>query len=97
MHFRKAGNLLTEIVYKIAGFKYYDFLTLLLHWNDVVGPLLATHSRVLKIEKKSAFIIVDNNVWMQELMLNKKMLIDRSNSFLQNKIDNMVFYLRDKL
>ena len=46
-------------------------------WTEVVGPLLASKCRPVALKKGILFVHVSDSVWMQELQMQKVMLLDR--------------------
>ena len=94
MDFKVAGNAMSRLVYSIAGEKYKDFVTIGLNWKRIVGKYLAKYSKVVKFEKGVLFVGVSNNVWMQELLLRKKDIMQKIQSRLDIPINDIVYYLR---
>ncbi len=51
-------------------------------WPKAVGPQIASHAKALKIRDKTIMISVDHPVWKQELMANRRMVLDKLNATL---------------
>jgi len=90
----KAGSTLMNIVIRIAGDKYKDFITLYFAWKEIVGRILAQYSHVHKIENKTIFIAVSNNVWLQELILKKQYILEKIEQITPGIIREIVFFMR---
>ncbi|MBS3741657.1 MAG: DUF721 domain-containing protein [Candidatus Cloacimonetes bacterium] len=62
-------------------------------WNKAVGHLLRRKTQIKKLENDVLFISVENNVWLQELLLKKEDIIQTINKKLSrnNRIKNIVF------
>ena len=58
----------------------------LLLWPDAAGEKIAKVSRPLRIEHGRIFVEVDNTVWRQEILLHKKLIIERLNKRFENEI-----------
>jgi len=54
--------------------------TVLDRWPEVVGPLIAKHTRASKIDRGVLFVEVDHAAWKQELSLRRRDLIKRMNA-----------------
>ena len=46
-------------------------------WVEVVGPQLASKCKPVALKKGTLFVHVTDSVWMQELQMQKVMLLDR--------------------
>jgi predicted nucleic acid-binding Zn ribbon protein len=51
-------------------------------WPQAVGAQIAKHAKALKLQDKRLMISVDHAVWKQELMSNKRMVLDKFNATL---------------
>ncbi len=95
MSFKKAGNIFHSLLFRLAGAKYRDFVRLVLVWEDVVGHLLAEKAKIYKVDGNVVFVKVDNNIWMQELVLLKpeiKKKLERQSGI---KIKEIVFFIKN--
>ncbi|MBT3168706.1 MAG: DUF721 domain-containing protein [Candidatus Cloacimonetes bacterium] len=97
MAFSKIGQPLHSLIFKIAGPDYEDFLAIALGWKKIVGSLLSERAFVHKIENNVLFVAVSNNVWMQELALNKQLILDKIRTILKIKLVNIVFFITDNV
>lgn len=60
-------------------------------WNTIVGDPIAKHTRAEKVAYGKLYIAVDTPAWRNELLFQRKELLDRINSFLTNaKIKEIV-------
>ena len=48
-------------------------------WTDLVGPEIAAHTRVVKLDTGRLFVAVDQPTWRQELMYQKEALVAKLN------------------
>ena len=62
--------------------KGLDEARVLEFWPKAVGPHIAKQSRAIQIKGKIIMIAVDHAVWKQELLANKRMVIDKLNATL---------------
>ena len=90
------GNKLKSIVYQIAGKENSDIVTIALGWKKIVGSLLAERASIRKLEKRNLFIAVNNNVWMQELILRKYQIISEIKFRLHIELRDIIFFLNNE-
>ncbi len=67
-------------------------------WRRIVGDILDNKTRILKLENNVLHILVENNIWLQELVLKKTEILDQLNSQLDPpyQIKNIIFSLSNK-
>jgi predicted nucleic acid-binding Zn ribbon protein len=53
-------------------------------WSTIVGEPIAKHARAERVAYGKLYIAVDSPAWRNELLFQKKELLDRVNSFLNN-------------
>ncbi len=72
-------ELITELLstYRLGG--KLNETRLIGKWNDVVGKIIASHTRNLYISNKKLFVTIDSSVVRSELMYSKEKLINRLN------------------
>ncbi|MBI5868771.1 MAG: DUF721 domain-containing protein [candidate division Zixibacteria bacterium] len=61
-------------------------------WPDLVGPEIAGHTRVLKIDAGRLFVVVDSPVWRQELLFQKDVFIARINEELAEELVSDIMF-----
>ena len=86
-------------MYRIAGDEYKDLINVALTLPTVIGKILSERVSIVKLENNVLFIKVENNVWMQELVIRKKQIIDGIKKKCHVKLENIVFitqYMRGK-
>ena len=89
---KKASSELKNLLFKIAGIQYSDFVTIFLHWDDVVGTLLSERSQVARFEDKTLYVQVPSHVWKQEFELLKPKFIKKLVKSTNIKIENIRFF-----
>ena len=94
MAWQPLSKFTDSILERIAGDKFAGFLSILRHWQDIVGDLLAERSCPVKYENNVLFVGVKNNTWMQELILTKQRIIDSYRQKLKINIRDIVFLIR---
>ena len=55
-------------------------------WTEIVGDQIANISRILKFEKGRLTIKTSSSIWLYELSLRKKEIIDQINEKLESKM-----------
>lgn len=75
-HLEKAGgpSLMSELLQGNEAFQFYLFQQ---KWKSIAGDVLAEESRIGRREGATLYIHVTNSVWMQELIMRKKELLQR--------------------
>lgn len=66
-----------EIRQMLAGNSAFQFWLFQQKWKDIAGSVLAAESRIGRREGTTLYIHVTNSVWMQELMMHKRELLQR--------------------
>jgi predicted nucleic acid-binding Zn ribbon protein len=61
-------------------------------WPEMVGPEIAGHTRVLKIDAGRLIVSVDSPVWRQELMYQRDAFIARLNQELEEEIISDIMF-----
>jgi len=51
-------------------------------WPKAVGPQIANRAKAIQIKNKTLMVSVDHPVWKQELLSNKRMVLDKLNATL---------------
>ncbi len=51
-------------------------------WPELVGPEIAAHTRVIKLERGKLFVAVDEPAWRQELIYQKEAIRAKINTAL---------------
>ncbi|MEN6444698.1 MAG: DUF721 domain-containing protein [Candidatus Cloacimonas sp.] len=93
MAFSSISQLSEELMYRLGGDKYRSFIHIFLYWKEVVGELLASKSYPEKLENGVLFVAVQNNTWMQELILIKDEIISKYKSIYKEEIAEIVFLI----
>jgi hypothetical protein len=52
----------------------------LARWELAVGPLIAKHTRVVRVEEKVLYIETDHPAWQAELQARKRQILDKLNN-----------------
>ncbi|MBN2460988.1 MAG: DUF721 domain-containing protein [Candidatus Cloacimonetes bacterium] len=89
-----AGGKFLSLIYKLAGKEKRPLVDLALGWKEIVGRILAERSSVTGLERKVLKVAVENNVWMQELILGKFRIIEAISQRFRIKLTDIVFYIR---
>jgi predicted nucleic acid-binding Zn ribbon protein len=94
MELISAGGIVKKVLYDIAGAEYKDLVTIILCWKHIVGKLLAERAKIQGFQNKTLYVAVSNNVWMQELVLHKKIMIKKIKKELDIDVQNIIFYIK---
>jgi len=82
-----------NLLYRLGGERYQRFIHIYLVWKNVVGELLSSRSYPMKMEGDVVYVAVQNNTWMQELILLKKDILKKYKSLYQEEIAELVFLI----
>ncbi|RLC50154.1 MAG: DUF721 domain-containing protein [Candidatus Cloacimonadota bacterium] len=94
MSFIPAGNVIKNLIYRIAGGKYRELISISFAWKRIVGKLMAEKTIIYKFENNVLFVNVSNNIWLQELVLQKYEILRRIKEELKIELDDIVFFMR---
>lgn len=56
------------------------------HWKKIVGPSVASHCQIIDIKPPSISISVDTSVWLQQMNMQKRQLLNKINDFYKDEI-----------
>jgi len=100
-HLNHVSNILDNLLGTLSQKGFTREIRIAIQWNRTVGNLLRRKTKIKKLEHDTLFVAVENNVWLQELLLKKDSIIESINIKLssKNKIKNIVFSLasQDKI
>jgi predicted nucleic acid-binding Zn ribbon protein len=74
---RPVGGSLDRIVRRFGGASVSSLDRLFAHWEDVVGPSVAAHTRPLSLKAGVLAVAVDNPAWATQLRLLSTDLLAR--------------------
>jgi hypothetical protein len=93
MAFSSFSRLSENLIYRLGGDKYRSFIHIYLSWSKIVGEILASQSHPVKVENGVLYVAVQNNTWMQELILIKDDIIAKYKSIYEEEIADIVFLI----
>lgn len=64
----------------------YKLNTLVHKWRDVVGDVIADHTKIVSIKPPDMVISADNSMWMQELQMQKRRIIEAINKYYHQEV-----------
>ena len=64
----------------------YKLNTLVHKWRDVVGDVIAVHTKIVSIKPPDMVISADNSMWMQELQMQKRRIIEAINKYYRQEV-----------
>lgn len=77
------NDILTVLLKELKTKKNKDLYILYFlktKWRELSGPYVAAHSQLKKIENKTVFVGVSNSVLANELLMNKRTLLEKLNA-----------------
>ncbi len=66
--------------------KKYNAQSVIVHWQEIVGEEISSHSWPISVERNILFLAVNNSVWSHHLMMLKPVIMDKINKFLNEKL-----------
>lgn len=94
MAFNPVNRFCNRLVLNLAGEKYRSFIILYSGWKGIVGDLLAERSHPVKFQKSILYVGVQNNSWMQELILHKNALLAQCRQSINEELTDIIFVIR---
>ncbi|MGC9362187.1 MAG: DUF721 domain-containing protein [Candidatus Syntrophosphaera sp.] len=91
--FTAVSQLQKQVILKIGGEKFQPFIELYQAWKQVVGDLLASRSHPFRYHNSVLYIAVENNSWMQELVLRKTDIIRQCKARVAD-LKDIIFMIR---
>ncbi len=90
---KAVSKLQRGLILRIGGEKFQPFIELYLAWKPLVGDLLAAKSHPFRFQKSILYIAVENNSWLQELVLRKADILSKCRSRIPDLRD-IIFFIR---
>lgn len=66
--------------------KTYQYHLMTAHWGDIVGDVVASHVKPVRMDFRKLFLAVDAPVWSNELRYMERQIIDKINSFVCSEL-----------
>lgn len=76
------GVLLDIVLLKNRIAENIEFRTLSEHFEELVGPSVSPHVKILSLDRHTLVLKADTSVWKQELFLQKNAIIEKCNLLL---------------
>ena len=73
----------------------YKLNTLVHKWRDVVGDVIAEHTKIVSIKPPDMVISADNSMWMQELQMQKRRIIEAINKYYHQEVITDIHDFKD--
>jgi len=61
-------------------------------WPELVGPEVAAHTRVIKVDLGRLFVAVDSPVWRQELLFHRSEFLQKLNTALGESVISDIMF-----
>ena len=96
--FTHIGNIIDSLIKDLSHKGFAREIKISLLWNKAIGSILSQKAQINKLDKNILFVNVENNIWLQELVLQKSRIIHRINKKLltQDRIQDIIFFITDK-
>jgi len=96
--FVKISSIIENLIQNLSDKGFSREIKTAFLWRRIVGDILDNKTRILKLDNNVIYILVDNNIWLQELVLKKTEILDQLNSQLDPpyQIKNIIFLFQAK-
>lgn len=96
--FVKISSIIENLIQSLSEKGFSREIKTAFLWRRIVGDILDNKTRILKLDNDVLYILVENNIWLQELVLKKTEILDWLNSQLDPpyQIKNIIFSLSSK-
>ena len=96
--FVKISSIIENLIQNLSEKGFSREIKTAFLWRRIVGDILDNKTRILKLDNDILHILVENNIWLQELVLKKTEILDQLNSQLDPpyQIKNIIFSLSSK-
>jgi len=96
--FVKIGSIIENLIQNLSEKGFSREIKTAFLWRRIVGDILDNKTHILKLDNNVLYILVENNIWLQELVLKKTEILDQINSQLDPpyQIKNIIFSLSSK-
>jgi len=96
--FVKIGSVIENLIQNLSDKGFSREIKIAFLWRRIVGDILDNKTRILKFENGILYIVVENNIWLQELVLKKTEILEQLNGQLDptHQIKNIIFSLSGK-
>lgn len=91
------GSILEGIFQELGIQKELILYRLTTHWEEVVGPQVASHTTPHLLRFRTLTLGVDSAPWMNQLFFFKKEIIEKTNRFLEKPLIDEIYFKRISL
>ena len=74
---KRAADLVSRFIDTIGAKDEQGVVPFVQRWNEIVGPDIAAHSRVLDLKNGAVLVGLDHPAWIQQLHFQKTRVIQR--------------------
>ncbi|MBN2219045.1 MAG: DUF721 domain-containing protein [Kosmotogaceae bacterium] len=79
---RTIGQIFNDLAKSSGLFRKIRVFELNKDWEEIVGEPIANHSSIVDFSEGTLIIGVDDGMWLNEMKLREKILLERMNSSL---------------
>jgi hypothetical protein len=82
----KLGDILPLTIQSLGLQKKYNIESALIHWSEIVGQNIASHSSPIMMQRGILLVAVNNSVWCHHLSMMKEDIMSKMNTFVGEKL-----------
>lgn len=81
-------DVITELLEKYRLSEKIDEVTLMEQWEELMGKVIATHTKQIYLNKKKLYVVLNSSVVRSELAIAKSKIIEMLNKSFGREIIN---------
>jgi hypothetical protein len=86
------SQIIDKIIFNLVNENLKEYVLILYAWDRVIDDLTVSKTMIKKFEKKVLFIQVCDHMWRHELMLKKKIILQKLIDATKVNIKDIKFY-----
>lgn len=79
-------EVLSSTIKSLGVTKQYNAQSVIIHWREIVGDDISSHAWPISIQRGILLLAVNNSVWSHHLLALKPEIINKINTFLNEKL-----------
>ncbi len=76
---KRIGDVFEELSKSVPLFSEIKVRLIVSEWREIVGDLIARHTKVKKVENGVVYVLCDDPIWVAELSLQRRKIVEKLN------------------
>ncbi|AKI98130.1 DUF721 domain-containing protein [Kosmotoga pacifica] len=94
---KRSYKLLSDVLDELSRtnplLKKLKILRLKNEWPEIVGAVVAQHSRIVDYSEGTLVVGADDGVWLHELSIKKTVIMNKINKYLGSRLVNRIKFI----